>query len=47
MKLQLQFRFWIGTLVVLILAMWVLREILLPFVVGTAIAYFLNPLVSA
>ncbi|TDT92862.1 MULTISPECIES: AI-2E family transporter [Azorhizobium] len=46
MKLQLQFRFWIGTLVVLILAMWVLREILLPFVVGTAIAYFLNPLVE-
>ncbi|MGU3497060.1 AI-2E family transporter [Xanthobacteraceae bacterium A53D] len=46
MKLQMQLRFWIGALVVLVLALWVLREILLPFVVGTAIAYFLNPVVS-
>ncbi|GGF45794.1 AI-2E family transporter [Azorhizobium oxalatiphilum] len=45
MKLQVQLRFWIGALVALVLVLWVLRAILLPFVVGTAIAYFLNPLV--
>ncbi|OYX83804.1 MAG: AI-2E family transporter [Azorhizobium sp. 35-67-5] len=46
MRLQGQLRFWIGALVVLVLATWVLRAILLPFVMGTAIAYFLNPLVQ-
>ncbi|WP_029004970.1 AI-2E family transporter [Azorhizobium doebereinerae] len=45
MKLQVQLRFWIGALIALVLILWVLREILLPFVVGTAIAYFLNPVV--
>ena len=46
MALQLQLRFWIGALVALICALWLLRGILLPFVVGIAIAYFLNPLVE-
>ncbi len=44
MKLQRQVIFWIGALVVFILILWVLREMLLPFVVGMALAYLLNPL---
>jgi predicted PurR-regulated permease PerM len=36
--------FWIGALVVLIVVLWILRDVLLPFVAGMALAYFLNPL---
>lgn len=43
MTFQRQVTFWIGALVLLVLSMWVLREVLLPFVAGVALAYFLNP----
>jgi predicted PurR-regulated permease PerM len=43
MTLQRQFLFWIGALVLLVLSLWVLREVLLPFVAGMVLAYFLNP----
>jgi predicted PurR-regulated permease PerM len=38
-----QMRFWIAALVILIVALWLLSEILLPFIVGLAIAYLLTP----
>ncbi|HEY7457706.1 MAG TPA: AI-2E family transporter [Xanthobacteraceae bacterium] len=44
MNLQRQVLFWIGALVVLIVVLWILRDVLLPFVAGMALAYFLNPL---
>jgi predicted PurR-regulated permease PerM len=39
-----QLRFWLIGLVLLIVALYFLRGILLPFVAGMAIAYFLDPL---
>ncbi len=41
-----QMAFWIGALVAVVLLLWLLHEILLPFVAGMAIAYLLNPLVD-
>jgi predicted PurR-regulated permease PerM len=41
-----QLTFWIATCVVIILMMWLLREILLPFVAGMALAYLFNPLAN-
>lgn len=46
MNLRNQVLIWIGFFVVLILALWIFRGILLPFVVGAALAYLLNPLVT-
>jgi predicted PurR-regulated permease PerM len=46
MTLTRQMTFWVLTLVVSILALWVLREILLPFVAGMALAYLLDPLAN-
>lgn len=46
MTLQRQVGFWIGGLVILALALYLLRGILLPFIAGLALAYFLDPLVS-
>ncbi len=46
MPFRLQVRFWIGALVVAIFMLWLLRGILLPFVAGIALAYFLNPVVE-
>ncbi len=46
MPFRLQVRFWIGALIVAIVVLWLLRGILLPFVAGIAIAYFLNPIVE-
>lgn len=46
MPFQLQVRFWIGALVVTVGVLWLLRGILLPFVAGIALAYFLNPIVE-
>ena len=46
MTLTRQVTFWGLTLFVGILALWVLREILLPFVAGMALAYLLDPLAS-
>jgi predicted PurR-regulated permease PerM len=43
MTFQRQVLFWVGALILLVFAIWVLREVLLPFVVGITLAYFLNP----
>ena len=42
--LQRQVLFWSAVLVVLVLALWLLSPILLPFIAGLAIAYLLTPL---
>jgi predicted PurR-regulated permease PerM len=46
MTLRNQVLIWAGFFVVTILLLWVFRSILLPFVVGMALAYLLNPLVN-
>ncbi len=43
MTLQRQITFWIGALVALVLCLWLLSEILLPFIAGLVLAYFLDP----
>jgi hypothetical protein len=35
--------FWLATAVAIVLALWLLHGILLPFVAGTALAYLLDP----
>jgi len=44
MALRRQMTFWVAALAVLVLALWLLRGILLPFVAGLALAYLLDPL---
>ena len=44
MNLHRQLLFWLGALVVFILVVWLLKDILLPFIAGTVLAYLLNPL---
>ena len=44
MPFQRQMRFWVAALLLFVLLLWLLSEILLPFVAGLAIAYLLNPL---
>lgn len=39
-----QIRFWLIGFAVFIAALWLLREVLLPFVAGMAVAYFLDPI---
>src|SRR4051794_24676436 len=39
-----QLRFWLITLLVVVSALYILRDMLLPFVAGMAIAYFLDPI---
>ena len=46
MTFRTQVLVWVGFTVVVILAIWLFRPILLPFVVGIALAYILNPLVN-
>lgn len=46
MQVERQVLFWLAALIALLLAVAVLRDVLLPFVMGIAIAYFLNPLVE-
>ena len=46
MTLRTQVLVWVGFTAVVIFAVWLFRPILLPFVVGIALAYILNPLVS-
>lgn len=46
MTLRTQVLIWAGFTVVVILLIWLFRPILLPFVVGIALAYILNPAVS-
>ncbi len=43
MQFQRQLLFWLGVLVVFIFFLWLLSDMLLPFVAGMALAYFLNP----
>lgn len=43
MPSQVQIRFWVAALVVTAVLLWLLGGILLPFVTGAALAYFLNP----
>lgn len=40
-----RWRFWIVAALVLVALLWLLNDILLPFVVGMAVAYFLDPIV--
>jgi predicted PurR-regulated permease PerM len=47
MSLQRQFSFWIGALAALILVLWLLSDILLPFIAGIVLAYFLDPVADA
>ena len=44
MTLTRQMTFWVLTLLVGVIALYILREILLPFVAGMALAYLLDPL---
>lgn len=46
MTLRNQLLIWAGILLVTVLLIWVFRSILLPFVVGMALAYLLNPVVN-
>jgi predicted PurR-regulated permease PerM len=43
MTVQRQAGFWIAALVVLLLVLWLLQSILLPFIAGFVLAYFLDP----
>jgi predicted PurR-regulated permease PerM len=43
MPVQRQIRFWLAALVVAALTLYLLREVLLPFVAGMALAYVLDP----
>ncbi|HLM40971.1 MAG TPA: AI-2E family transporter [Microvirga sp.] len=44
MTIQRQVGFWIAALVAFALGLWLLRDVLLPFVAGLALAYLLDPL---
>ena len=44
MRVERQLWFWVAALVVLVLAIALLRDILLPFVAAIVVAYFLNPI---
>lgn len=44
MNLRRQAAFWIASLLVLLLFLWVLSDILLPFILGMALAYLLDPI---
>ncbi len=43
MTLQRQIIFWLGALFIVILSLWLLSDILLPFIAGLVLAYFLDP----
>ena len=40
-----RWRFWLGAAAIFLLLLWLLNDILLPFVVGIVVAYFLDPAV--
>src|SRR3954451_5479340 len=46
MSVQRQIGFWLAALVVVALTLYLLREVLLPFVAGMALAYVLDPIVD-
>ena len=41
-----RWRFWVAIAALFLLALWLLNDILLPFVVGIVVAYFLDPVVA-
>jgi predicted PurR-regulated permease PerM len=41
-----RWRFWVGAAIVFLLLLWLLNDILLPFVVGAVVAYFFDPVVN-
>jgi len=45
-SLKRQLIFWTGALIVFIALLWILADVLLPFVAGMALAYLLDPLVK-
>ena len=47
LTLRRQLLFWCGTLIVLIGLLWLLGDVLMPFVAGMVLAYLLDPLVRA
>jgi predicted PurR-regulated permease PerM len=47
MTLQRQMIFWTAALVIFILALWLLGDIMLPFIAGLVLAYFLDPVADA
>ena len=47
MTLQKQITFWAVSFLVLILVLWLLSPILLPFIAGLVLAYFLDPVADA
>jgi len=47
MNLQRQLGFWLAALLIVCVLLWLFSGILLPFVVGMALAYFLDPLADA
>jgi predicted PurR-regulated permease PerM len=42
----IQWRFWLALAAAFVLALWLLNDILLPFVVGAVVAYFFDPVVG-
>jgi predicted PurR-regulated permease PerM len=46
MAVERQVTFWIAALVVMVAILWLLGQVLLPFVAGLALAYLLNPLTN-
>ncbi|MFL5259399.1 MAG: AI-2E family transporter [Hyphomicrobiales bacterium] len=47
MTLQRQVGFWVAALLLLIFVIWLLSDILLPFIAGLVLAYFLDPVADA
>ena len=43
---RLQWRFWLAIAAAFLVLLWLLNDILLPFVVGAVVAYFFDPLVG-
>lgn len=46
MRLSRQMIFWAATLIAVLAALWLVRDILLPFAAGMALAYLLDPLAN-
>ena len=46
MAFERQIMFWVAVFAVLVAALWLFSEILLPFVVGMVLAFLLNPLTN-
>ena len=46
MQIERQIAFWVAAFLVFVGLLWLLHHILLPFVVGAALAYLLDPLAN-